>query len=281
MNNLLACPCCSIPLVVTFAFGWIVVSKLIFMVANKISPANRNIKIILSITSWISVVFIGLLAIAIGILKTNPDLQARFFAAFCTRMTKSPNFDSIRCGLLKDISGKVLEIGPGPGTNFRCMNNDITEWVGVEPNNYFHQTSLEERVKYNLTFKASSVWLKGEDINIEAESFDYVIGTHVLCTVDDVDMVLSQVARALKPGGTYYFLEHVSASDGTFLRYLQILTSPLFDIFGNGCQFRRLWENIDSQYMKDRFSVSWEHFSASLPLPPITPHIRGKAVKQA
>lgn len=40
-----------------------------------------------------------------------------------------------------------------------------------------------------------------------------VVATHVLCSVDDIDAVLAQVSRALKPGGTYHFMEHVATQE--------------------------------------------------------------------
>ena len=49
----------------------------------------------------------------------------------------------------------------------------------------------------------------------------------------------------LKPGGTYYFLEHVTATDPV-LHFWQTVFSPVFRIVGNGCEFRELWSNIDS-----------------------------------
>ena len=51
----------------------------------------------------------------------------------------------------------------------------------------------------------------------------------------------------LKPGGTYYFLEHVSATDDhPYMQLFQALFSPILRIVGNGCHFRALWENLES-----------------------------------
>ena len=46
-----------------------------------------------------------------------------------------------------------------------------------------------QKQKYNISFDTRLTWLKGEDIDVENESFDAVIGTHVLCSVSDVDQV--------------------------------------------------------------------------------------------
>ncbi len=41
----------------------------------------------------------------------------------------------IRCDLLKDLHGKVLELGPGPATNAECfVGKPISHYTGIEPN---------------------------------------------------------------------------------------------------------------------------------------------------
>ena len=99
----------------------------------------------------------------------------------------------------------MLEIGPGPGTNFWCWGSesnsthDITEWVGVEPNEFFQLKIEENRLAHGLTFPTSTVWLKGEHVDVEPESFDAVVGTHVLCSVDDVYQVCEAMINSCIP----------------------------------------------------------------------------------
>ena len=75
--------------------------------------------------------------------------------------------NEVRCALLNeaDISGKVLEFGPGPGTNFKCFVNStsIDEYVGVEPNIYFEEEMMREKEKRGLTFPLDFAQLRGED----------------------------------------------------------------------------------------------------------------------
>lgn len=96
----------------------------------------------------------------------------------------------IRCGQVQNIAGKVLEFGFGPATNFRCWREaDITEWVGVDPNTHFDGAVATQQRQYNLTFPTSIVWLHGENVDVEPGSFDVVVATHTLCSVDDVSQV--------------------------------------------------------------------------------------------
>ncbi|GMI23966.1 hypothetical protein TrRE_jg2003, partial [Triparma retinervis] len=94
--------------------------------------------------------------------------------------------------------GKVLELGPGPGTNFRCYEDaKIEQLTGIEPNEYFKAELMAEKAKQNLTFPVEQRWLRGEELDVEPGTFDSVVGTHVLCTVEDVVGVLSNVKKAM------------------------------------------------------------------------------------
>jgi hypothetical protein len=95
--------------------------------------------------------------------------------------------------------------------------------------------------------------------------------------------VLRQVHRALKPGGAYLFMEHVAASEGSTLRLVQNLISPFFKIVGNGCQFKELWRDInEANSMADMhlFDIQLRHVQAPIGLPPLAPHVIGKATKK-
>lgn len=159
----------------------------------------------------------------------------------------------------------------------------INEWVGVDPNIYFNEFILNEKEKYNLTFNTNIVWIQGENINVTKESFDYVIATHTLCSVDDVNQVLKQISRALKPGGKYLFFEHVTAPTNSILYYMQLLISPFVKVIGNGCQFRELWKNIDSSHDPSSpffgYEIKLTHVDAPIALPPLVPHIIGEVKK--
>ncbi len=81
--------------------------------------------------------------------------------------------------------------------------------------------------------------LRGEGIDVDDESADGVVSTLVLCGVDDPAQVVAEVQRVLKPGGTFFFLEHVIAPERTITRRLQrLLKRPNRWMF-NGCEVDR------------------------------------------
>ena len=77
-----------------------------------------------------------------------------------------------------------------------------------------------------------TITLKGENLQIEPGTFDFVVATHVLCSVDDILLVLNQVSRALKSGGTYIFMEHVIAPENSGMYFAQKIVEPFIYIIG-------------------------------------------------
>ena len=60
------------------------------------------------------------------------------------------------------------------------------------------------------------------------ESFDAVIETLVLCSVNNVEESLQEIQRVLKPGGLFCYLDHVKGPESTWLVTIQnFLTSTV------------------------------------------------------
>jgi SAM-dependent methyltransferase len=52
-----------------------------------------------------------------------------------------------------------------------------------------------------------------EELPVESDSFDCVVSTLVLCTVEAPDRVAAEIRRVLRPGGRLLCLEHVRSPD--------------------------------------------------------------------
>lgn len=174
--------------------------------------------------------------------------------------------------LLGDLVGEVVEIGPGRGVNLSYMPREA-RWIGIEPNPFFHPYIQKEAARLDR-----SIQLKvriAEDLGLPDASVDAVVGTLVLCSVVQVRTVLKEILRVLKPGGRYYFLEHVAAPHGSWLRCLQRAVRPVWSRVLDGCR-----PDADTQVRIARagFSqIKWETFQ--VPLPVVSPHICGFAEK--
>jgi len=107
--------------------------------------------------------------------------------------------------------------------------------------------------------------------------FDTVGCVDVLCSVDDVDAVLEEIYRVLKPEGRMHFLEHGISNDEK-IRKRQIRLNGISEVIACGCQLtRNLEEHLrKSQFVIDEL-VQVEPFSG---MNELYTHIRGYASKQ-
>ena len=167
------------------------------------------------------------------------SLWGRIFAAgydtFQANMER--NFlGDIRRELLSEASGRVVEIGSGTGANLQHYPRTIEELVCTEP---------EEPMARRLRRKAETSGLRVQVVETGAEhlpfedgSFDTAVTTLVLCTVEDPERAVSELARVLKPGGRLIFLEHVRSPDPGLAKWQDRL-HPLWVRFGHGCHCNR------------------------------------------
>ena len=132
---------------------------------------------------------------------------------------------------LAGLSGRVLEVGAGTGTNFELYPDTVTAVVAVEPE---RRLALARQAA-----SAASVPVAVSSGTVEQfsddELFDAVVCSLVLCSVDDPDDVVRQLLSLLKPGGELRYLEHV-ASSGPRAR-LQTIVGAGFRVSGA----RREW----------------------------------------
>jgi ubiquinone/menaquinone biosynthesis C-methylase UbiE len=137
-----------------------------------------------------------------------------------------------RHALLAQANGRVLEIGAGTGLNLAHYPQSIEEIVFAEP-----EEPMARRLSRRLSEAGRSaqvVTARAESLPFEDDSFDTVVSTLVLCTVSDPERSLSEIARVLRPGGQFLFLEHIRAEDPKLARWQDRLVRP-WRVFGHGC----------------------------------------------
>lgn len=138
--------------------------------------------------------------------------------------------------VLGALTGRVVEIGPGTGANMRYYGPAVRV-IGIEPNPGMHPRLREEAALHGVELEIRTV--RGERIDVDDATADAVVGTLVLCGVDDAHQVISEVKRVLRPGGTFFFLEHVVAPPGTMTRRVQALLKRPHRWVFNGCEVDR------------------------------------------
>lgn len=175
--------------------------------------------------------------------------------------------------LFADLSGTVLEIGPGTSVNLRYLRPDRVHWMGVEPNPFMQSYLYEEANKLGMLAEIRTG--TADTLPVSDSSVDAVIGTLVLCCVPSLQRSLQEVLRVLKPGGRFLFIEHVAAPRGSRLRRIQDLVTPFWKRLGDGCHpNRETWIEIESAGFEE---VAYERIT--VPAPIVGPQIVGVAVK--
>jgi ubiquinone/menaquinone biosynthesis C-methylase UbiE len=144
--------------------------------------------------------------------------------------------DELEREFISRVRGRVLEIGAGDGENFGAFDPGV-EWIGLEP---------DAKRRAELATRASEWKHASEPLDARAESIplpdasvDAVVGTYVLCSVDDPAAVLAEVRRVLVPGGRVIFVDHVIAPPRTLKRAVQRVATPISKRVCHGCHWDR------------------------------------------
>src|SRR5712692_4506437 len=167
------------------------------------------------------------------------SLWGRFFAAgYDTFMARSEKagLRAHRQALLARAKGRVLEIGGGTGANLPFYGSDVEERVITEPEEPMARRLERKLGDYSLPTRV--VRAPAEQLPFEDESFDFVVSTLVLCTVDDPVRALAEIHRLLKPRGQLLFLEHVRSDEPRLARWQDRLNGFQRRL-GHGCNCNR------------------------------------------
>lgn len=138
--------------------------------------------------------------------------------------------------LLSNASGKILEIGFGTGLNLPHYPADVRQITVVDPNDRMLRKARNRVARSGI--EVDQRRFLGEQLLFDDASFDCVVSTFTLCSVDDPQRVVREIHRVLKPGGRFLFLEH-GLSPEPNVRKWQRRLNPLERLLGDGCRLDR------------------------------------------
>ncbi|MCV7163007.1 class I SAM-dependent methyltransferase [Mycobacterium stomatepiae] len=128
--------------------------------------------------------------------------------------------------------GRVVEIGAGTGLNIAHYPDGIDDLVLMEPEPAMRR-KLARRLQRHAR-PARIVNAPAECLPLTDESVDTVVSTLVLCTVEDPERALREIARVLRPDGQLLFVEHVRANSRLLAAWQDYLFRP-WRAFAGGC----------------------------------------------
>jgi ubiquinone/menaquinone biosynthesis C-methylase UbiE len=142
----------------------------------------------------------------------------------------------LRRDLVGQSKGRVVELGAGTGLNLDFYPSDVSELHLTEPDPHM-AARLRKRVE-SSSRDVSVVQAPAETLPFEDASVDTVVGTLVLCTVKEPDKVLTEIARVLRPGGSFLFAEHVRSASPRAAAWQDLLNTP-WGWYACGCRCNR------------------------------------------
>lgn len=214
--------------------------------------------------------------------------------------------------LTNGITGRVLDVGAGTGANLpyfasaargaretrarsdapagpderKVDTGDVPLDVHlVEPDHQMRARAREAARSYGHAtgtdrtespargaMAVSVVGADAEALPYRTDSVDVVISSLVGCTIPDLDAALDEIARVLRPGGEFRFLEHVAA-DGLPGR-LQSAVDPVWTRLAAGCHLDR---DLEGAYRAHE-GLDVRSVESFRGIPPAAPFVRGVAV---
>lgn len=202
-----------------------------------------------------------------------------FFARIWTFMSvHEPDLmRKLRRENLAGLSGRVLEVGAGTGSNFVLYPATVEEVVAIEPeprlNRIAARTAATAPVPVTVTDRAV------EDLEPGAP-FDAVVCSLVLCSVEDQEGVLRQLFSQLRPGGELRYLEHV-ASSGVRGRWQQLVDATVWPRLAGNCHTHRDTERaiVNAGFVQKATRHDWT-LPAWVPIP-VSEHALGRGIRPA
>ena len=163
----------------------------------------------------------------------DDHIVPRFIKCACS----APGIMKLRAKLVPRAEGKVFEIGCGGGINQQFYDAArISSYAGIDPS--------DKGLEYARAEAARKGWATdmrqgfGEDIPFPADSFDTVVCTYTLCSVEDPAQVLAEIRRILRSNGKLLFLEHGRAPDPGVAKW-QDRIEPVWKRLAGGCHLTR------------------------------------------
>jgi len=171
---------------------------------------------------------------------------------------QSRNLAAYRARVIAGAKGRVLEVGIGAGMNLACYGPEVRELIGIDVSP--KMLAMARREAGRRSVPVTLMEASAEAIPCDSQSFDAVVTTWTLCSIDDPAAALHEMRRVLKPDGRLLFVEHGLAPEAGVRKWQDRLT-PAWKHLAGGCHLNRpmrtLIENagfkierLDTGYMR-------------------------------
>jgi len=153
-------------------------------------------------------------------------------------------FTRLRGGLLAQVQGDVLELGIGTGLNLPHYPRTVTRLDAVDPARMLPRLVAARSASPPFPVRIQQV--TAETLPFHDRSFDFIVSTWTLCSIQHPLAALREVRRVLKPQGRLLFLEHGRSEDRRIAAWQDRL-NPIQNIIGCGCNLNRPIDQLIAQ----------------------------------
>ena len=203
--------------------------------------------------------------------KVHHPFFARVYSRFAPREDERGQAEN-RQEMLAGLSGRVIEVGAGIGSNFKHYPGTVSEVIAVEPEPYLREKATSAAAEAAVAVRV--VDGVADELPIADGSVDAGVASLVLCSVPDQAAALAELRRVIKPGGELRFYEHVVSNTPSRRRLQRAMDATVWPRVAGGCHMTRDTRAAieDAGFIVQR--------SRRFPFPPgklSLPHILGSA----
>ncbi|XP_075708040.1 thiol S-methyltransferase TMT1A-like [Rhinoderma darwinii] len=207
-----------------------------------------------------------------------------FYNKLCETYNKS--MDEHKRGIFSNISDfsgpskelRLLEVGCGTGANFKFYPSGCkVTCLDINPN--FQKFLSKSQAKNDHLIYERFLLASVDNMTSVADgSMDVVVCTLLACSVPNIPAILKEIQRVLRPGGAFYFIEHVASTDeSSWTGFFQKVLNPSWSLIFDRCSLRKTtWKDLENAKFSE---LNLRHITAPTSVKLIGPHIIGYAVK--
>lgn len=163
--------------------------------------------------------------------------------------------------LLNDIQSPILEIGMGTGANIPIyLKHQNLQLTVVEISPFMIQRFQKKfsTLPFDINIYIDSI--ENKELLKKLPKFMSIVSTLTLCSVKNINQVLSNLWNLLEDKGNLYVIEHIR-SPKTFYGKFQDVIYPCWRFIGDGCHINRKTDVLLKQFF---FPLYEEYFFAGV-----------------
>lgn len=160
----------------------------------------------------------------------------RVFPRLVDRACNTAETRRIRSEICAGLTGQTVEIGFGTGLNLPHLPPAVSRLLAVDPMRAGRDLAAARIASSDIP--VDFVGLDGQTLSLDDDSVDCALSTWTLCTIPDPVAAVREIRRVLRPGGSFFFVEHGSAPDRNVRRWQNRLNGVQRRV-GCGCNMNR------------------------------------------